>query len=1426
MLRSAPLHPRLYTPADRTLPFRFAALGVTLAIVVCGVSYFPAKIKAASNTATIVSSVTKAIIEGSAPGSMRITFTGSPDLVRVLESGAARPTAMAGADFDLDGAADLVIGYGIGDGGAIALLRGNPGAFASNDPNLHQSAMRERIPPTFLSTATVFAVPESPDFLATGDFNRDGFEDLLVGAKGGGLYLLNGDGRGNLLTPQPVSVPGNVTSLAATSAGHIAAGLDGPDGPQLVVFAPGRTGLIQTAAYTLPAVATSVAWGALGGGTGTDLAVSAGSSVIMIYNALSPQAQRSTMDFRFHVEALTLGDFIWDRNGMTEIAVLGEDGVVRVLRHGRLDSRPFSTADLRARQAMLPHPTAAASRWSVAKRLVIGASSSFGIAAQSRLQSPRLVVSPTHDLMILDAAQNQIRIFDTSAKTSKPQTTIQFSSTPVAAYATPQKLDGGRDLVVLTSAQAAPVIIQYGSAAIVNVNTTADTDPQNACTNNTILPADLHGSISLRTAVCAADNYGNRGVVTINVPAGTYQLTSLDTRELQVGVVPGSNISIIGTVNASNTIIQQTDGVSRVFNFDPNMVGNVTGALSNITVTGGNAQSLGGGGMLAGYIGDSYTLTNVIFANNTSSGAGASGGGIELRGGSLGMTNCTVTNNTAQGNNGGGIAIANGTGIRGNLSLINTVVSGNTATGNGSSWGQGGGIFVDVDAGSSATISGSTITLNRANGNPGQGGGIFNQSGPLSVINSRIVGNQAGDASGIYTQGFDATAKDNWWGCNDGPRSSGCDTVDGVDGMVAVNPWLVLSISASPTQVKPDATSALGADLTHDSGGSGGFSVPTGTSIVFVGTLGTVQPSHTYLTNGIAASTYTAGADAGAGEASATVDNQSVSVGIDIVQAPAITSTNHTTFVTGRSGMFRIITDGFPIPSITEGGKLPTGVAFEDNGDGTGTLAGIPAAGTGGTYKITFAAQNGIQPNARQNFILTINEAPVISSADKTNFRVGAAGSFTVTTTGFPTPSIVQTGTLPRGVEFVDNRDGTGTLYGTPAADTSGDYSIMFAAANGVNPNATQHFKLQVGQTPSITSAKAANFSVGTVDYFTVTTTGFPTPSIVLTGTLPNGVQFVDNHNGTATLSGASTAAGTFNLQLWATDNAGSTEQNFTLAVQKANSGTVLGSSANPSNLNQSVTFSALVSTAGSGTPTGDVTFSDGGNVLGSASLDGIGKAKLSVNSLAAGTHNLTAAYGGDANYASSISVDVHQIVTGAAQFGLSGNPSILTVPAGTPARLTITATAQDGFNSAVSLACDSATLPAGASCQFSPASITPGTNPATSALTIITTALTSSRTTPSFRGRNPSFLFTSWLIMPGLLVSTVGLSVFRRRKIRACCLGFVLMAGCLLQSGCGAGMSAGNANLSGTSAGTYHIVVTGTSDGAMQTTAITVTVL
>src|SRR5262249_43159393 len=64
------------------------------------------------------------------------------------------------------------------------------------------------------------------------------------------------------------------------------------------------------------------------------------------------------------------------------------------------------------------------------------------------------------------------------------------------------------------------------------------------------------------------------------------------------------------------------------------------------------------------------------------------------------------------------------------------------------------------------------------------------------------------------------------------------------------------------------------------------------------------------------------------------------------------------TFTVGTAQTFTVTTNGFPAPTLTESGGLPTGVTFTDNGDGTAKLVGTPAAGQGGTHVLTFTASN------------------------------------------------------------------------------------------------------------------------------------------------------------------------------------------------------------------------------------------------------------------------------------------------------------------------------------------------------------------------------------------------------------------------------------------------------------------------------------
>ena len=273
---------------------------------------------------------------------------------------------------------------------------------------------------------------------------------------------------------------------------------------------------------------------------------------------------------------------------------------------------------------------------------------------------------------------------------------------------------------------------------------------------------------------------------------------------------------------------------------------------------------------------------------------------------------------------------------------------------------------------------------------------------------------------------------------------------------------------------------------------------------------------------------------------------------LTVSQAPAFISAAATTFTVGSLGSFSVTASGSPAPTLSETGTLPSGVTFTA---GTGLLSGTPAAGTGGVYQIFFTATNGTTPPVTQPFTLTVDQAPVITSPAAATFTVGQAGTFTITTTGVPVPSIfLSFGSLPPGVTLIDNGNGTATLSGTPAG-LSGTYHVSFTASNGVGSPVTQPFTVTVDQDPAITSANATTFTVGQSGTFTVTTTGFPASALSEIGTLPAGVSFVDNGDGTASLSGTPGAGsgGTFHLTIQASNGVGPVaSQTFTLTVDQA----------------------------------------------------------------------------------------------------------------------------------------------------------------------------------------------------------------------------------------------------------------------------------
>ena len=62
------------------------------------------------------------------------TYSGPADLTHALQSNQARPLTLAAADFDEDGAPDLVSGYATESGGLLTVQRGNGDALYPRSP--------------------------------------------------------------------------------------------------------------------------------------------------------------------------------------------------------------------------------------------------------------------------------------------------------------------------------------------------------------------------------------------------------------------------------------------------------------------------------------------------------------------------------------------------------------------------------------------------------------------------------------------------------------------------------------------------------------------------------------------------------------------------------------------------------------------------------------------------------------------------------------------------------------------------------------------------------------------------------------------------------------------------------------------------------------------------------------------------------------------------------------------------------------------------------------------------------------------------------------------------------------------------------------------------------------------------------------------
>ncbi len=291
-------------------------------------------------------------------------------------------------------------------------------------------------------------------------------------------------------------------------------------------------------------------------------------------------------------------------------------------------------------------------------------------------------------------------------------------------------------------------------------------------------------------------------------------------------------------------------------------------------------------------------------------------------------------------------------------------------------------------------------------------------------------------------------------------------------------------------------------------------------------------------------------------------------------------------------------------------------------GAGTSSVSFSYKDTAAGTPKLT--ATIGAYSVAQQE---TSGAAPAISSANSTTFTVATAGgSFTVTTSGSPAPSLSEVGSLPGGVTFFDNHDGTATLSGTPALGTVNNYSITINATNGVAPDASQSFVLTVQKANQATLTVTGPISVtyGTTGTATVSG-GSGTGALSFSAGSSTGCSItgttviVTNVGGTCSLTATMAADSNY---------AATSSAPFAVTLAKASQATLTVTG--PASVTYGTTGTA---TASGGSGTGALTFSAAGST--GCTVTGT---TVSVTN-ASGTCALTVTKAADNNYNSATSI-------------------------------------------------------------------------------------------------------------------------------------------------------------------------------------------
>ena len=519
-----------------------------------------------------------------------------------------------------------------------------------------------------------------------------------------------------------------------------------------------------------------------------------------------------------------------------------------------------------------------------------------------------------------------------------------------------------------------------------------------------------------------------------------------------------------------------------------------------------------------------------------------------------------------------------------------------------------------------------------------------------------------------------------------------------------------VTYAATVAVTAPGAGTPLSSDTVTFKDGASTLSCGTG-SVAFNGTTATcvVTPS----TAGSHSITAVFGGDANYGGSTSSTLSQTVNAA---ATTTSVASTTGSPSVVGQA-----VTYTATVAVTSPGSGTPTGkIEFLDGGTAIATCGGAsgnPLSGTSATCAVTYGTVGSHTITAKylgdsnysasptsSSITQTVNAASTTTSvASSANPSVaGQAVTYTATVAatapGAGTPSNADTVTFKDGASTITCGSGSVAFNGTTAtcvvtyASTAGSpHSITAVFGGDANYGGSTSSALsqtvnKAATTTSVTSTSNPSV-VGQQVFYTatvaVTAPGAGTPSSSDTVTFKDGASTITCGSGSTVFNGTlATCSATYNTTTGSPHSitavfggdanyATSTSSALTQTVNAAATTTSVTSTTNPSTVGQQVTYAATVAVTapGAGTPLSSdtVTFKDGASTLscgtGSVAFNGT-TATCVVTPSTAGSHSITAVFGGDANYGGSTSSTLSQTVNAAATTtsvaSTTGSPSVV----------------------------------------------------------------------------------------------------------------------------------------------------------------------